>query len=484
MKMRQLLTILAIALASSPALADITTQPMSCATASERFHCKGVIRTDLPRFTPLAGATPTGYGPADLASAYGLNSALKPAATIAIVDAFGYPNAESDLAAYRTKYGLPPCTVANGCLTVVNQLCAASPLPPPPPANDDWTVETALDLDMASAACPSCKLLLIQAQDDVSDGLMQAQATAAKLGANVISDSWGSAETAQRTGLSQETFFNLGKPIAIFIAAGDSGYDNAGQGPDYPSTSQYVIAVGGTTLIKAAGTTRGWTETAWSTKAGTTGAGGSSCSLSVAKPAWQQNLMTSCTLRAASDVAAVGDPATGLAVYNAGAGGWIVVGGTSAAAPFVAGVFALYSLGTVAPSYPYTHLSAFNDVLSGTNGACGNVLCNAGKGWDGPTGVGTPNGVVLGGGSVVTPPPDMAMPPATGGGNGNSGGGSAANGNGGSGGTAADTSGNGKMSNGFYGGCSLGLGAPATGGAGLAWLALAFFVARRRRRSR
>ena len=478
-----------------PDATPATSEPMSCASAGHTYHCKGRIRTDLRAF---ANAAVTGYGPADLASAYALNTSLKPTTTIALVDAFGYPNAESDLAQYRSKYGLPACTVASGCLTIVNQQGQKSPLPSPPPANDDWTVETALDLDMASAACPTCKLLLVQANDDTSNGLLVAQATAANLGAAVISDSWGGPETAQQTGQSQESFFNLGKPVTIFVAAGDSGYDNAGQGPDYPSVSAYVVAVGGTNLKRSTAATRGWVETAWSTTAGSTGAGGSSCSISVPKPATQSSLTTACTFRAASDVAAVGDPATGLTVYNANAGGFIVVGGTSASAPFVAGVFALNGLGAAGPTYPYAHPTAWNDVTSGSNGTCGNVLCNAGKGWDGPTGLGTPIGTVLGG--AVTPPADMAPPApdmasapvATGGGNGagnGSGSGEGAGSGSGSGaGNAASgsgTGGNGAGAQGsFTGGCSM-AGAASSGVGSLLALALGFaaLAARRRRRT-
>jgi hypothetical protein len=473
--------------APEPDATPASSEPMSCATAGHTYHCKGRIRTDGQAF---ANAAATGYGPADLVSAYALNTSLKPTTTIALVDAFGYPNAESDLAQYRSKYGLPPCTVASGCLTIVNQQGQKSPLPSPPPANDDWTVETALDLDMASAACPTCKLLLVQANDDTSNGLLVAQATAANLGAAVISDSWGGPESTQQTGQSQESFFNLGKPVTIFVAAGDSGYDNAGQGPDYPSVSAYVIAVGGTNLKRSTAATRGWVETAWTM-------GGSSCSISVPKPTFQSNLTTACTFRAASDVAAVGDPATGLTVYNAGAGGFIVVGGTSAAAPFVAGVFALNGLGAAGPTYPYAHPTAWNDVTSGTNGSCGNVLCNSAKGWDGPTGLGTPIGSALGG--AATPPdmalppspPDMASPPvATGSGNGTGNGSGSGNGTGEGGGANNAASGSGTGGNGagtqsgFVGGCST-AGAASSGAGGLLALLLGFaaLASRRGRRS-
>src|SRR6201999_3941452 len=131
------------------------------------FVCKSQLVTSAHgRFQPFA--TPSGFGPADLTSAYKLNASITSTATIAIVDAFNYANAASDLATYRSQFGLPACTVASGCLTIVNQNGAASPLPAAPPSGDDWNLEAALDLDMASAACPTCHLLLVEAQDDSS----------------------------------------------------------------------------------------------------------------------------------------------------------------------------------------------------------------------------------------------------------------------------------------------------------------------------
>ncbi|HEY2748398.1 MAG TPA: S53 family peptidase, partial [Polyangia bacterium] len=446
-----------------------------------KYRCKSRVRTDAvghPLVSPDAGGQSAGYGPSDLASAYAIDTTLKPNATIAVVDAYGYANLESDLAAYRSMYSLPACTTASGCLKIVDQTGGTN-LPGAPPANDDWTVETALDVDMASAACPNCKILVVQAEDDQGDGLDIAQAAAAKLGATVISNSWGGT-TQGSDAMSQEMYFTLTTKTGIFVASGDDGYDNylSGQtGPDYPSTSEYVIAVGGTNLVKSAGTTRGWTERAWGAANGgkvssSDGAGGSSCSDALAIPTWQNGIATSCKFRAASDVAAVGDPETGLVVYNKASGGAIGVGGTSASSPFVAGVFALYGHGMNKADFVYTNKTAWNDVTTGINGTCANVLCQAGTGWDGPTGLGTPNGKAL---AMIPPtdsndtPPDMAKPldmstppdmaEASGvPGEGSSGGGGSTGtgGNGGSGGSA-DHGGGG-------GGCSLGGGDVASGG--------------------
>jgi hypothetical protein len=378
-----------------------------CPRGASRFRCFARIRVDAGgRVVTHAGRE--GLSPHDLADAYKIDTTVDPGVTIAIVDAFGYSNAESDLAAYRSRYSLPPCTVASGCLTIVNQMGQTSPLPTDAPLGDDWTIESALDLDMASAACPKCKLLLVQAQSDSGDGLYIAQGAAVQLGAAVISNSWGAPESRFGDPATGNEHYFMHPNVSTFVSTGDHGYDDGGSGPDYPSTSAYVIAVGGTTLTRSTGVARGWTESAW-------GEGGSSCSYSIPKPSWQTN--TSCTYRGTADVSAVADPMTGVAVYNARKGGWIIVGGTSAASPLVAGIYALTGHAQESPSYAYQHASAYFDVTSGSNGFCGSVLCNAGSGWDGPTGVGSPNGSVLGADVIapvvaITSPADGAMVPA------------------------------------------------------------------------
>jgi hypothetical protein len=325
-----------------------------------------------------------GWGPADLQAAYQIDPNITTTPTVAIVDAYGYANLESDLAPYRSQFGLPPCTQANGCLTIVNQNGAASPLPAEPPPDDDWTIETALDVDMASAACPKCKLLVVQA-DDTSDNLYTAQDSAAAAHPTVISDSWGSVELADPS--SAEVHMNH-PGIAEFVSGGDSGWDDGGSGPLYPSTSAYTIAVGGTSLYSATGG-RGFAESAWSS-------GGSSCSASIAKPSYQTS--SACAYRAANDISAVGDPATGVSVYNANNGGFMVIGGTSAAAPLVAALFASIGHGDVTAAQIAQASSALFDVTSGSNGSCGSILCTATTGWDGPTGFGTPSAAELAGG--------------------------------------------------------------------------------------
>jgi subtilase family serine protease len=348
------------------------------------FACKAhVVLDENNRIRPFA--LPAGLGPADLTSAYKLNAAITSTATIAIIDAFHYANAASDLATYRSTFGLPPCTVASGCLTILNPTNAKAP-----PAGDDWNLEAALDLDMASAACPTCKLVLVEATNDTGNDLFNEQNTAAaRAGVVSISNSWGGGSSASDATLDTQ-FFTHTQNVNVFVSSGDSG--NTGSTGDFPSTSAHVFAVGGTRLVKSTAA-RGWTETAWS-------GAGSTCSTRIARPAFQTTAIVptaACARRAASDISAVADPNSGVAVFNANDGGFVVVGGTSASAPFLAGVFARYGISGAAhnASFAYTNRADFFDVTSGTNGRCTTALCRAAAGWDGPTGLGTPNGAAL-----------------------------------------------------------------------------------------
>ena len=313
-----------------------------------------------------------------------------------VVDAYDDPTAEADLASYRAHYGLSACTTANGCFAKLNQSGTASPLPSP---NSGWAGEIALDLDMVSATCPNCDITLIEATD-ASDNIFAAVAEAVHLGAKYVSMSWGGPEDGSEAYYDQRYF---AWPGVLFAAAtGDSAY--AG-GALYPATSPAVLAVGGTTLRRSS-TSRGWTESAWATS--TIEGAGSGCSSDEAKPLWQTIIPAAvCSRRADADVSAVADPATGVAVYQSyAAAGWTVYGGTSAATPIIASVAAL--AGTPRPgdhpaSYPYATPAALYDVTAGSTGSCRPaVLCTAGPGWDGPTGLGTPDGTTA---FAAAPPP-------------------------------------------------------------------------------
>jgi hypothetical protein len=362
--------------------ADHPFQKAVCDGATAR--CFTRVQTDVHGHI-LNFTLPMGFGPADLASAYNVNTNPNPGLMLAVVEAYGYPNAESDLAMYRSTFGLSPCTVASGCLTISNATGAG-----PPPKNDDWTIETAADLAMASAACPNCKLLVLEVSDDSTlDPLLAGVDAAVSGGASVISLSWGGPDPGLDA-VADEVHLNH-PGVGIFVASGDKGYDDNDQGPDIPATSAHVTAVGATSLVKAAGTPRGWTESVWNDSSGV---GGSSCSTSISMPSWQASVNTGCSFRADCDVAADGDVMTGVAVYNNGPAnsGWIVAGGTSVSSPYVAGVFAVTGNAAAGPAFSYAHPADFYDVTAGNNGNCGAPLCTAGPGWDGPTGNGTPNG--------------------------------------------------------------------------------------------
>ncbi|MCK7627500.1 S53 family peptidase [Streptomyces sp. RS10V-4] len=345
--------------------------------------CNAVARTDVKQHLSLGrNLTPSGYGPADLQSAYKLSAGGGSGQTVAIVDAYDDPNAEKDLATYRKQYGLPDCTTANGCFKKVDQNGGTKY----PRADAGWAGEISLDVDMVSASCPQCHILLVEANSASMSDLGAAVNRAVALGAKFVSNSYGGSEDS--TDATSDAAYFKHPGVAITVSSGDSGY-----GTEYPASSQYVTAVGGTSLKKSS-SARGWTESVWGTSAGGEGAG-SGCSQYDAKPAWQQD--TGCAKRSVADVAAVADPATGLAVYDSyQASGWNVYGGTSASAPFIAGVYAL--AGTpgatdIPASYPYAHTAALNDVTSGANGSCSpSYLCTADSGYDGPTGLGTPNG--------------------------------------------------------------------------------------------
>jgi len=323
----------------------------------------------------MAAVTPSGFSPSDLRSAYNITGTGASSTLIAIVDAFGYPNAERDLGTYRSQFGLPACTTANGCFKKVNQRGVQGSYPA---TNTGWSQETALDLDMASAMCPGCSLLLVEADSATFQNLATSVNTAAAMGAHAISNSYGGGEAGSST---FEPFYNYAG-IAVTVSSGDGGF-----GVEFPASSPHVTAVGGTSLVRSSNS-RGWSETAWS-------GAGSGCSTVYAKPTWQTD--SGCARRTVADVSAVADPNTGVAVFgpaNSRSSAWLVFGGTSVAAPLIAGIYGVNGTAVNHGNDPYRHLSSLNDVTSGSNGSCGGTyLCTAVVGYDGPTGLGTPNGI-------------------------------------------------------------------------------------------
>jgi subtilase family serine protease len=359
--------------AASPAQARPHRSVCGVAPPGHARCLSDVVTTLLGDILPFG--SPSGYGPPDLQAAYKLPSTTAGAGqTVAIVDAFDDPNAESDLATYRSTFGLPPCTTANGCFRKINQ--SGGTLPPLPDVG--WAQEISLDLDMVSATCPNCHILLVETTTNLFSDLVAGVDQAAAQGANAISNSYGGSESSSEA--SDQSHYNH-PGIAITVSSGDDGF-----GVEFPAASQYVTAVGGTSLSRD-GSARGFSERAWS-------GAGSGCSAYIAKPAWQAD--SGCGRRSVADVSAVADPNTGVAVYDTfGSPGWMQFGGTSASAPIIAGVYALAgNAGSVTyGSYPYSHSGSLFDVQSGSNGSCSPAyLCTAGPGYDGPTGLGTPNG--------------------------------------------------------------------------------------------
>jgi len=331
--------------------------------------------------TPLASSSPppNAYAPGQFHSAYDLPTSAPNSETIGIVDAYNDANVASDLTTFDTYYGLPACTAANGCFTKVNESGGTSY----PSSNSDWSLEISLDVEMAHAICQNCKVLLVEANSASLADLGTAENEAVALGASVISNSWGASEYSSETSDEASYFHHPG--VAITASAGDAGY-----GVEFPAASQYVTAVGGTTLnLNSAG---GYgSESVWSG----TGAG---CSRYEPKPSWQHD--TGCSKRTVNDVAADADPNTGAAVYDSvsysGQSGWFQVGGTSLASPLIAAVYALAGTpaSDVAGSVPYANAGLLHDVTSGSDGSCGGTyLCTAGPGYDAPTGLGTPDGL-------------------------------------------------------------------------------------------
>jgi Ricin-type beta-trefoil lectin domain/Putative Ig domain len=375
----------------------------ACATPSRpgQMACMALIRPGTRRAGPDP-ASPSGYAPQDLLAAYGLASAAaKPGngEMVAVVDAFSDPDAESDLAQYRSKFGLPACTTASDCLAVTNEF-GGTKLPKADPTGG-WALEESLDLDMVSAICPNCKIVLIEADSASISDLSVAERTASRIpGMDAVTNSWGSGAEFIGENQFDPDFYAPG--IAIAAAGGDGGY-----GTQYPAASPFVTAVGGTTLR---GSGSSWTQSAWNGV-------GSGCSSLEPKPSWQTADARSpdgCLNRTMNDVSADADPSTGVAIYDSvkdsalgGVPGWTMVGGTSVATPVIAATYALADTsaggpgtalipGTFPAAYPYQASSGLTDVAGGSNGSCESArqyLCNAVPGYDGPTGLGTPSGL-------------------------------------------------------------------------------------------
>ncbi len=350
-----------------------------------------------------------GYDPKDLREAYKLPETGASGQTVAIVDAYNDPNAYSDLKTYRKTYKLSECTEESGCFKKVNQKGETKNYPS---NSAEWSVEISLDLDMVSATCSGCHILLVEAETNSWENLGKAENEAASLGATVISNSYGGKEFNEER--AYDPYYDH-PGIPITVAAGDSGY-----GSEYPASSPYVISVGGTALKKEE-KTRGWSEEVWRNteyKVGERGAGtGSGCSIEEPKPGWQHD--TGCSYRTDTDVAAVASTKTPVSVYDSyeTIKAWENYGGTSAAAPIVAGIEGLAegparSLGA---EIFYDQPTSEFAVTKGNDGSCGiSYLCTAGEGYNAPAGMGAPDGVPKALPIAEDTSPSAALEPSTG----------------------------------------------------------------------
>ncbi len=357
-----------------------------------------------------------GYDPADLHSAYDIPSGTEGTQTVAVIDAFGYPNAEADLAAYRSRYGLPACTALSGCFKKVNEKGEEANYPP---ENASWEGESALDLDMVSAACPECHIILVEASAELPPQIPSAVNEAVALGANEVSNSYGLPELyepwcgANRCEGYDSAYEHPG--VEIFASAGDQGYMDTywrakyglAYQTNFPASVPGVIAVGGTGLYHKEGGTRGWKETVWDEIGRQIGTG-AGCTVAQAKPSWQTD--TGCAHRTVGDVSAVAAVETGVSVRING--GWEIYGGTSVSSPLMAGITA-HSTAAVrdeGAGWLYSHPGSLHDVTTGfagfEAGECSPILylCNGEVGYDAPTGLGTP-----GAGSEPQAPPTASI---------------------------------------------------------------------------
>jgi MYXO-CTERM domain-containing protein len=401
--------------------------------------------------------TPGSMGATDLITAYNLSDPSLPDGSgkiVAVVDACGYSDIVTDLNKYRAQYGIAAITECGGaagtaptaggaqCIGVVSQTGTKTV-----PADDsNWAGETALDVQMISAACPKCSILVVQVKSASTANLNAGITEAVKLKADAVSNSWGGDESSGDT-------IPAHAGVLVAAASGDADYlnqigainEDAGTveldptTPNYPASDPGVLGVGGTTLTMDATSARCYSDTAWSymipltstnpLRGKTVYGGGSGCSTEFATPSYQTTLpMGSCKKRGSVDVSSAADFSPGaysagvcikgqvcggIAVY--GGGGWNPSVGTSAASPFATAVLVRMALGAKTNAEIYASPTSFTDVTSGNNDpskTCSDVMCNAGVGWDGPTGWGVPNGYTLaqfGGASPTAPTPPTCL---------------------------------------------------------------------------
>ncbi|MDQ3897142.1 MAG: S53 family peptidase [Actinomycetota bacterium] len=357
-----------------PAAFGVSHIPVCGPVLSGEARCHSHVVTNGRSGAPAASTSPTGLAPATIKSVYNFPTSLTAGAggTIAIVDAYDDPTAESDLAVFSKQYGLPSCTTANGCFTKVNQTGGTAY----PKVDPGWALEISLDVQWAHAIAPGAKILLVEASSNSFTNLLAAE-DYARAHAQYVSNSWGATEFGGESGYDGH-FVQPG--VSFFVSAGDAGLP-----AEYPSASPNVVSVGGTRLEFANGVFTA--ETGWSS-------GGGGCSAyETANPsqtAFSGSAQAGCAgKRATPDVSLDADPASGVSVYDStryqGQKGWFSVGGTSASSPMWAGRAAVAGV-VVDAGTVYGGTISYRDITVGNNGApclVGFDLCTGRGSWVG-----------------------------------------------------------------------------------------------------
>jgi subtilase family serine protease len=352
---------------------NAASQAVCPASPVDASHCHALVVTDA-HGNPAATASPTGLSPSTIKSAYSFPTSSTAGAgqTVAIVDAYDDPTAESDLGVFSAQFGLPACTTANGCFAKVNQTGGTSY----PRKNSGWALEIALDIEWAHAIAPGAHILLVEASSNSNANLYAAE-DYAKAHAGYVSNSWGGSEASGES--ANDGHFSAAG-VSFFVSSGDNGTP-----AEYPSSSPNVVSVGGTTLNFSGSTLV--SETGWSS-------GGGGCSLyetaNASQAAFGQYGQAGCNgRRATPDVSLDADPASGVSVYDTtsyqGQSGWFRVGGTSASSPMWAGRSAVAG-SVVNAATVYGSTITYRDITSGNNGApclVGFDLCTGRGSWIG-----------------------------------------------------------------------------------------------------
>jgi len=401
-------------------IANLPSKPVCSKNEPGKVRCLSEIITPEDG-VPMGGygTRDVGYGPKEFHQAYkmpctpgGSVQTTCPTPTsfanspiIAITIGFHVATLENDLNAYTTAFGIPPCTKANGCLSVFNQT-GGTVLPTG--TDSMWSLEGLMDVEVAHAVCQTCRIYLYEATTNSWENMGQAFQTAVASGATSVSNSWGANEWVGAN--YYEKYYNNHPGVFVAFSSGDSGWVSG-----FPVAMPSNVAVGGTQLsVFTDGTYAG--ETAWA-------GSGSGCSLNfnalgiqMQNPNWSA---TRCgTKRALADISADAAPNTGASVYDSqwygGNPSWFQIGGTSLSSPLIAAMYAVSGKKGDSDAtlfYQNYTLSRFHDITSGTNGSCGTPICIAGIGYDGVTGLGSPNGVTAFNVTIATPSPTLVPTP-------------------------------------------------------------------------